>query len=223
MPYYVCDLACNKLHCVTPKKSWCLQCCKKSRTTCLGLNTLQYDNVMCRKRYLAHFLTVDHPILLSFNLIQSNHIFQWAIQTPTHLSIFFVPLFIILMSPKTEVLCCKISKPLLYHLVEPQISLLLLLVTKLQLCGSRKYPYPTMEESSLRTPRLPRIFHFFQKNGNLLAPHPLWIVYFFGKKMFKNSKHKYSMLGSATFYCQSNASIKNVLNKAVRVIWKILI
>ena len=47
-----------------------------------------------------------------------------------------------------------------------------------------------------------RIFHFFKKtvtplpsgfSTNMIkTPHPLWKVYLFGKKMFKNSKQKYS-------------------------------
>ena len=37
------------------------------------------------------------------------------------------------------------------------------------MCGSRKYPYPTTEGISLRTPPPPWIFHIYNE---LVIPHP---------------------------------------------------
>ena len=93
------------------------------------------------------------------------------------------------------------------------------------LCGSRKYPYPHHGGKFTKDPPASPDFPFCQENGSPPPlrifhkydknPHPLWKVYFFGNKMFKNSKHKYSgcvLLGSVNIYCQSNVSI-NIRSK----------
>ena len=76
---------------------------------------------------------------------------------------------------------------------------------------------PTREGSSLTTPHLPG-FSIFSKNGDpplpfgfstntIRTPLPLWKVYFFENRVFKNRKHKYGgcvLLRSVNIYCQWN-------------------
>ena len=83
---------------------------------------------------------------------------------------------------------------------------------------------PNMEGSSLRTPPPPpppRIFHFFKKmvthplpsafsTNTIRTPHPLWKVHFFGNKMFKNSKHKYS---GCVLLCSVNIFLLSIEHK----------
>ena len=80
----------------------------------------------------------------------------------------------------------------------PQISA----VSSFGLCGSRKYPYPHHGGKFTKNPPTSPDFPFFQENGYPPPlwifhkydknPPPLWKIYFFGNKMFKNRKHKYS-------------------------------
>ena len=85
-------------------------------------------------------------------------------------------------------------------------------------CGSRKYPYPHHKGTPTPPPppQPPLDFPLFQENSR--TPHPLRKVYFFKKKMLKNSKHKFSacvLLCSVKIYCQLSISI-NICSKLNR-------